>query len=202
MIKFYDPALSGNCHKVRMMLGFLDLDYEVVPVNWATGEHKEDRYREINPRAQLPTFYDNSIVIWDSQAILGYLARTYDESGCWFPNDPLTLARVMQWLQMADEEVAALAWARVTVLMKQPRDRLDELQSKSRAGLCVMNEQLADHSRLAGTDHPTIGDVACFPYAGMAEQGEVAFSDYPHAQRWRRAVTALPGYIPMPGLEA
>jgi glutathione S-transferase len=77
----------------------------------------------------------------------------------------------MQWLQMANEEVATLAWARVTVLMKQPRDRMGELQSKGRAGLCVINEQLADHSRLAGTDHLTIGDVSCFPYADMAEQG-------------------------------
>ncbi|MDG2320097.1 MAG: hypothetical protein P8L79_07565 [Rhodospirillaceae bacterium] len=114
---------------------------------------------------------DNGIVIWDSQAIRGHLARTYDESGRWFPNYPLTLACVMQWLQMANEEVAALAWARVTVLMKQPRDRLGELQSKGRAGLCVINEQLADHSLLAGTDHLTIGDVSCLPYAGVAEQG-------------------------------
>ena len=38
MIIFYDSALSGNCHKVRMMLGFLGLDFEVVPVNWAVIE--------------------------------------------------------------------------------------------------------------------------------------------------------------------
>lgn len=201
MIKLYDSTLSGNCHKVRMLLGFLGLDYEKVAVNWATGEHKEDWYRDINPRAQLPTLHDDGTVIWDSQAILAYLARTYDESGRWFPNDPMTLTRIMQWLQLANEEVAALAWARVTVLMKQPRDRLDELQSKGRAGLSVMDAALADNTWLAGTDQPTIGDIACFPYAGMAEQGEVALSDFPHVQRWRADVIALPNYTPMPGLD-
>lgn len=201
MIKLYDSALSGNCHKVRMLLGFLDLDYEVVPVNWATGEHKEDWYRKINPRAQLPTLDDNGTVIWDSQAILAYLARTYDETGQWFPNDPIPLTRVMQWLHLANEEVAALAWARVTVLMKQPRDGLAELQAKGRAGLSVMNDALAQSTWLAAGDHPTIGDIACFPYAGMAEQGEVALSDYPNVQRWRTDMIALPNYTSMPGLD-
>lgn len=200
MIKLYDSALSGNCHKVRMMLGFLDLEHEIVPVNWATGEMKEAWYTKINPRAQLPTLDDNGTVVWDSQAILVYLARHYDKSGQWFPNDPMTMTKVMQWLMLANEEVAALAWARVTVLMKQSRDRLGELQSKGRAGLGVMEVALADSDWLAGTDHPTIGDIACFPYAGMAEQGEVDLSAYPNVQVWIERIKALPKYTAMPSL--
>lgn len=200
MIKLYDSALSGNCHKVRMMLGFLDLDHEIVPVNWATGEMKEAWYTDINPRAQLPTLDDNGTVVWDSQAILVYLARQYDAAGYWFPNDPLVMTKVMQWLMLANEEVAALAWARVTVLMKQPRDRLAELQSKGRAGLGVMEAALTDSDWLAGTDHPTIGDIACFPYAGMAEQGEVDLSAYPNVQAWIARIKTLPKYTAMPGL--
>lgn len=185
-----------------MMLGFVGQPYEVVPVDWAQGEMRQDWYTRINPRAQLPTLDDNGTVVWDSQAILVYLARTYDESGRWFPEDPITQTRVMQWLMLANEEVAALAWARVTVLMKRPRDRLEELQSKGQAGLAVMEGALAETKWLAGGDDPTIGDIACFPYAGMAEQGEVPLSDYPNVQRWIADVKALPGYTPMPGLEA
>ncbi len=200
MIKLYDSALSGNCHKVRMMLGFLGIDHEIIPVNWATEEHKEDWYRAVNPRAQIPTIDDDGTVIWDSQAIRAYLARTYDDSGVWFSNDPLVLTRVMQWLLLANEEIAALAWARVTVLMKKPRDRLEELQNKGQAGIAILNSALAETQWLAGTDHPTIDDVACFPYTGMAGQGEVKLSDFPHVELWISDIKALPRYTPMPGL--
>lgn len=200
MITLYDSALSGNCHKVRMMLGFVGQAFDAVPVDWATGEMRLDWYTELNPRAQLPALDDGGTIVWDSQAILVYLARTYDPSGQWFPDDPLTQTRVMQWLMLANEEVAALAWARVTVLMKQPRDRLVELQTKGRAGLAVMDAALANTGWLAATDQPTIGDIACFPYAGMAEQGEVALADYPNVQRWITDIKALPQYTSMPGL--
>ncbi|NKB44563.1 MAG: glutathione S-transferase [Alphaproteobacteria bacterium] len=200
MIKLYDSSLSGNCHKVRMMLGFLGLAHDIVPVDWAKGEMKEAWFTDINPRAQLPTLDDNGVVVWDSQAILVYLARHYDESGLWFPDDPMTMTKVMQFLMLGNEEIAALAWARVTVLMKQPRDRLSELQSKGKAGLAVLESALSTADWVAGTDHPTIGDIACFPYAGMAEQGDVALSAYPHVQAWIGRIKALPNYTAMPGL--
>lgn len=200
MIKLYDSALSGNCHKVRMMLGFFDLDHEIVPVNWATGEMKEDWFTTINPRAQLPCLDDNGTVVWDSQAILVYLARHYDASGLWFPDDPMVMTRVMQYLMLANEEIAALAWARVTVLMKRPRDGLEVLQNKGKAGLSVLNTVLAEASWVAGTEHPTLGDIACFPYAGLAEQGEVDLAAYPNVQAWIGRIKALPKYTAMPGL--
>ena len=200
MIKLYDSSLSGNCHKVRMMLGFLDLAYDVVPVDWAKGEMKEAWFTDINPRAQLPALDDNGVVVWDSQAILVYLARHYDESGLWYPDDPMAMTKIMQFLMLGNEEIAALAWARVTVLMKQPRDRLGELQSKGKAGLAVLDDALTESDWVAGTDHPTIGDIACFPYAGMAEQGEVDLSVFPNVQAWIRRIKALPKYTAMPGL--
>jgi len=183
-----------------MMLGFLDIDHELVPVNWATGEHKSESYMVVNPRAQIPAIDDAGAVIWDSQAILAYLARRYDTSGQWFPEDPLTLTRVMQWLMLANEEIAALAWARVTVVMKKPRDGLAVLQNKGRTGIAILNSALAEIQWLAGTDNPTIGDVACFPYTGMAEQGEISLKDFSHVDRSIADIKALPRYTPMPGL--
>jgi glutathione S-transferase len=199
MIKLYDSALSGNCHKVRMMLGFLKLTYEKIDMNWARGDQRRDDYRAINPRAQLPTIDDDGMVVWDSQAILVYLARTYgDES--WCPTEPKALTRVMQFMMLANEEISALAWARVTVLMKQPRDRLDELQSKGRAGLAVLEERLKNRSWVA-LDNVTIADIACFPYVGLAQQGEVSLDEFPSVKSWVSRVKSLTNYTPMPGLD-
>ena len=199
MIKLYDSALSGNCHKVRMMLGFLNLAYEKIDMNWARGDQRRDDYRAINPRAQLPTIDDDGMIVWDSQAILVYLARTYGNES-WCPTEPKALTLVMQFLMLANEEISALAWARVTVLMNQSRDRLNELQSKGRAGLAVLEDRLKNHSWVA-LDHVTIADIACFPYVGMAEQGEVTLDEFPSVKSWVNRMKSLPNYTAMPGLD-
>lgn len=198
MIKLYDSALSGNCHKVRMMLGILGLPYETAPMNWAKGEQRLDWFGAINPRRQLPALDDNGTIVWDSQAILVYLARAYGGED-WLPLTPIGLTRVTQFLMLANEEISALAWARVTVLMKYPRDRLPELQQKGRAGLEVLDKRLQDHAWLAA-EHPTIADIACFPYAGLSPQGDVDLGPYPAVAAWIARIKAWPRYVPMPGL--
>ncbi len=50
-------------------------------------------------------------------------------------------------------------------------------------------------------DHATIADIACCPYVGMAPQGEVSLDPYPAVRAWIARVKALPGYVPMPGLD-
>ncbi len=40
MIKVYDTPVSGNCHKARLMLSLLGLDYELAPINLLNKEHK------------------------------------------------------------------------------------------------------------------------------------------------------------------
>ncbi|MDX2143684.1 MAG: glutathione S-transferase family protein [Rhodospirillaceae bacterium] len=199
MIKLYDSALSGNCHKVRMMLGFLGLAYEKVDMNWARGDHRLDWFRAVNPRAQLPALDDAGTIVWDSQAILVYLARSHGGDS-WLPLEPLALTRVMQWLMLANEEVRALSWARVAVLMKQPRDKLPDLQGAGRAGLAVLERHLQGHAWLAA-DRVTIADIACFPYVGLAPQGEVSLDPYPAVRAWIARIKALANYVPMPGLE-
>jgi len=50
MIQLYEFALSGNCHKVRLMLSLLELAYESVPVNGSLREHKSPAFMAINPK--------------------------------------------------------------------------------------------------------------------------------------------------------
>ena len=45
---------SGNTHKIRMLMGFLKLDFEEVSINLKNGEHKAAAFLAINPRGQVP----------------------------------------------------------------------------------------------------------------------------------------------------
>lgn len=200
VIKLYDSALSGNCHKVRMLLAFLGLRYETVAVNWAAGEHLSDTIRALNPRAQLPILSDGDHVVWDSQAILTYLARRYGEEH-WLPLDADGLSSVMRWMMLANEEIRSLAWARVAVLMNRDQERLARLQSEGRAGLTVLEARLKAATWLAG-DNFTIADIACFPYVALAPEGGVALEPYGAVRRWIGQIKAQPGFVSMRGIAA
>ncbi len=198
MIELYDSALSGNCHKVRMLLGYLGLQYQKIPVNWLTGEHRGTAYLRVNPRGQLPTLRDGDVVVWDSQAILTYLARRYG-SEQWLPLDALSLTRVMQWLMLANEEIRALAWARVAVRLNRDLDRLAVLQAEGQRGLATMERRLERAEWLAA-DHMTIADIACFPYTALAPEGGVVLDGYPAVLSWVNRITSTPGFVAMPGI--
>lgn len=69
MITLYDMPLSGNCHKVRLLLSLLSLPYQIQPVDLAGGEQRSPDYLQRNPFGQVPVLDDDGLVIRDSQAI-------------------------------------------------------------------------------------------------------------------------------------
>lgn len=195
-MKLYDYELSGNCYKIRLLLALLGLPYTRVAINSLTGETLTPEFRRLNPRGQIPVLEDGSEVIWDSQAILAYLARRYGEEGQWLPEPPLALARVMQWLAVSENELLyGLARARVILRFGRPFN-LEEAQTLGRAGLELLESHLAERQWLAA-GHVTIADIACYPYVALAPEGGLLLDAYPAVQAWLKAVEALPGYVPM-----
>lgn len=104
MMKLYDMELSGNCYKIRLLCGLLGIDYERVPVDLMQGQHKSEDFLRLNPRGQIPVLEDAGVLIWDSSAILLYLARQYGGEQ-WLPLAAKPMAEVMQWLSLAQNEL-------------------------------------------------------------------------------------------------
>jgi glutathione S-transferase len=197
-VKLYDFERSGNCHKVRLLLSLLGLDYERIRVDTTKGESLTPEFRALNPRGQIPLLDDAGTLVWDSMAILVYLARRYGGEK-WLPNDALGEARVMQWLAVSENELLyGLARAR-TVLRFGRRFDLEQCQREGRAGLDVMEENLAASEWLGG-DGPTIADIACFPYVALAHEAGISPEPYPSVRSWLGRVKRLPGYVGMPGV--
>lgn len=197
-MKLYDAARSGNCHKVRMLLAQLNLPYETVPVDLAKGGSKTADFLRINPRGQVPVLEDGADVIWDSQAILVYLARKYD-SGNWLPTDAITLGRVMQWLAISENEILfGLARARSAIQFNTPWN-IPESQAIGTQALELLDAHLIQHTWLAAS-HPTVADIACYPYIALAQQAELPLAQYTSVVAWIRRVQAWPNYLGMPGM--
>jgi len=191
----YDFPISGNCYKVRLLLSMLGLTYKRVTVDLVNGENLQETFKQLNPRGQVPVLIDNEIKIWDSMAILSYLARQYaDES--WLPLQPEAFAQVMQWLALSENELLyGLARARATLMFNRPYN-LQQCQEEAHIGLTTLEQYLTNQQWLVSTQ-VSIADVACYPYISLAGEAQVKLDKYPAVCRWVSDFEALPGWIPL-----
>ncbi len=195
MIKLYDTPVSGNCHKARLILSILGLEHEIVPINLINKEHKTPEYLAIHPLGKVPAIDDDGVVIWDGQAILVYLAKKYGNND-WYPEDAVGMAQVQSWLAFAANEMwAGPAIARAIMKFKRPADKETAI-ANTHAALKDLNTWLATREWLA-CGHPTVADIAVYPYAAMAWEGDVDMSAYENVNAWVKRVEALPGYVGM-----
>lgn len=206
MITLYDYELSGNCYKLRLFMNMLGLEYEKVGIEFFPGkEHKSDAFLAINPLGQLPVLDDDGFVLRDAQAILTYLAARYDASGRWYPTtDAQRLAEVNMWMAFANEITGTASAARLHDLLSYDIDA-EKARAGAHALFRVLDERLwfserEDGGWICRGDHPTIADIACFPYVMLSDQGGISLIDYPALRRWTDLVKRLPRFIVMSGV--
>jgi glutathione S-transferase len=198
MIELFEFALSGNCHKIRLMLSLLKLDYKSHAVNGAEREQKTAEYLSLNPFGQVPVLKDGDRIIRDSQAILVYLARAYGADH-WFPADATQASQVAAWLSTAANEMARGPNA-LRLHYKFGRViNVDEATSITNSLLAILNQHLEHHDWLA-TDTITIADIAIYPYIALAHEGNVDLTPFLHVENWLGRIEMLSWFVAMPGI--
>ena len=80
-MKIYSAAPSMNALRVRAVAYELGFDFELVEVDILKGETKTPEFRAINPNGKVPTLVDGDFVLWESRAIMGYLANLKPDQG-------------------------------------------------------------------------------------------------------------------------
>jgi len=203
-IKLYHFPLSGHAHRVQLMLSLLQLPTELVFVDLAKGEHKQERFLAINPFGQVPAIDDNGVILSDSNAILVYLAKQYGE-GRWLAEEPAAAARVQRWLSVAAGQLAFGPAAARLVTVFGAKFNAEEVINRAHALLTLMEGELDAVPFLTGST-PTIADVANYSYIAHAPEGNVSLEAYPNVRAWLQRIEALPGFVAMPrtaaGLQA
>jgi len=198
MMTLYEFALSGNSHKIRLMLSLLGLDYRSVIVNGSERQQKSVDFLSMNPFGQVPVLTDDDVIVRDSQAILVYLARKYGNEQ-WLPNEATALAEVATWLSTAANEVS-MGPNRLRLHYKFGRAINSEESRQTAINLLnILQGRLEKYEWLA-TDHLTIADIAIYPYIALAPEGRLDLESYPAVTGWVSRIQALPGYVGMPGM--
>lgn len=198
MIELYEFAASGNCHKVRLLLSLLQLEYQSILVSGADKQHKSEKFLQLNPFGQVPVLRDGEVVLRDSHAILVYLAKRYGGHK-WWPDDAQQLANIAAWLSTSANEVSRGPNA-LRLHHKFGRAiALDDAQQISASLLAVLQQQLQHQPWLTG-QQPSIADIAVYPYLALAPEAKLDLAPYPAVVSWLSRVQGLDGYVGMPGM--
>ena len=195
-ITLYRSPMSGHAHRVQLFLSVLGLDFTMIDVNMAAGEHKSAEFLRKNSLGQVPVLEDGDVTLADSNAILVYLAKRYDNSGQWLPDDAVFAAEVQRFLSVAAGKVAhGPALARIITLFKVPLD-LAQAQATAKQILQQIDQHLAGREWLA-TSKPTIADISNYAYIARAPEGGIELEPYVNIQNWLRRIEGLQGFVAM-----
>lgn len=202
-MKLYDLDVSGNCYKIRLFLSILGIAYEKISVDVRAGENANSGFLAMNPNGLVPVLVDGSTTIYDSAAILVYLAKVYADDS-WLPAEPIPLSKVIRWLAFEQSEGRyGLARARA-ISLKNPTPlarmgTLEESQAVGRLALETLDRQLSETDWLAGGSEATICDIACYPYTAMSGDGGLSLEPYSAIRRWMENIQDFEGYVALPG---
>ncbi|KAG5333822.1 GST1C transferase, partial [Acromyrmex heyeri] len=97
-IDLYLVVGSAPCRAVRLAAAAIGVDLNLKNMDLKAGEHLKPEFIKMNPQHTVPTLDDNGLHLWESRAIMTYLANQYDKNGSLYPKDPKKRALVDQRL--------------------------------------------------------------------------------------------------------
>ena len=194
-IKFYRYAGSGHCHRVQLMMSLLDIPHVIIELN-RDGSNQPEDFLEISPFGQVPVIDDNGFKLSDSNAILVYLVKKYNNGYAWLPEEAESASNIQRWLSIAAGElVSSLAVARFSKVFNVEIDYAT-VEKKSESLLKVINNTLNQLDFLIGNEI-TIADIACYTYVAHAPEGDISLDPYPKVKTWIAKIESLPRFVPM-----
>ncbi len=194
-IKLHRHPLSGHSHRAQLALSVMGVPHQLVDVDLMKGAHKAPEFVKLSPFGQVPVLEDDGNIVYDSNAILVYLASKYDADRRWLPRDPKGQADVQVWLSVAAGQIAFGPAAARLITVFGAKYNPEDVIGRAHGLLKVMDAQLATRTFLVGNT-ATLADIAGYSYIAAAPEGNVDLSAYPNVRAWLARVEALPGFVP------
>ena len=193
MLKFYYNA-APNPMKVALFLEEAGLAYEPVPLDTRLGDQHRPEYLAINPNAKAPAIVDDGVAVFDSNAILLYLA---EKTGKFLPEDtPETRARLLSWLMFVATGVGPYSGQAVHFKHHAPEElpyAVNRYDFEAERHYGILDRHLGENSYMLGETY-TIVDMALWGWARMVPfvLGEGAFPKMPNLKRLVDEISARP----------
>ena len=191
---------SPRAIKVLALANHLDLGCEIGIVDLFQGGNATPEYAALNPNRKMPVLEDDGFVLWESNAILQYLASKKPASGL-FPTDAKRQADIARWqfwdCAHWDPTCAIFVFERVVKQLAGLGDadaaQIAKGEQDFQRYAAVLNGQLAGRKWVTG-DALTVADFSLGAGLVYAEQARIPVADYPEVARWYAGLAALPGW--------
>jgi glutathione S-transferase len=196
-VLLYNSQVSGNCYKVRLLLGHLGISYERQEVDVVDRSNRVELLGDKNPALRLPTVVlDDGRALAESGAILWY----FGEGTRFVPEDRFQRAQVLQWMffeQYDHEPAIAVVRFLVAYSGREPDPQLVEQRTQQGyRALTAMERHLHGRPSLVG-EAMTLADIALYAYTHVAHEGGFSLDGYPAVRAWLTRIAAEPGHVPM-----
>jgi glutathione S-transferase len=195
-MKIYDFAPSPNARKVRAVAYELGLSPTWVVVNIFKGESRSPEFLAKNPNGKIPLLEDGDFLLWESNAIITYLAAKHPEKGL-LPSDPQQRADVDRWLFWQASHVmpaiGKLAFERVVKKFfgddSPPNQAVIEAGLGELRSVCeVLDKNLANKEYLTGK--LSVADFAVAAFLTIREMIGFDISPYKNLSAWQARMEA------------
>ncbi len=200
-IKLHVFPLSPRAFKVLFAAHHLGIEYEMAFVDFAKQDQKTPGFTTLNPNQRMPVLEDDGFILWESNAVVQYLASLRPQSGL-LPADLKTRMTAVKWqfweTAHFDPACAIFMFERVVKPLfgrgeasKQELDRGEELMAR----LCPVLDAALQKSRYVAGDTLTVADISLGAALVSADQAKMPIEPYRGIQRWRSELSQLPGWI-------
>jgi glutathione S-transferase len=188
---------SINVQKVLWTLGELKRDFDRKTVGGSFGGNDTPEYRAMNPNGLVPVLKDGDVVMFESNAIVRYLAARYG-AGTLLPSEPRALAAAEQWMEWSQTTLAPPASVLFMNQVRTPADKADrkamaDAEARLQAVLPVADKALGQTRFFAG-DALSIGDIVFGCFRWRLDKLDWKRPATPNIDRWFGELKDRPAY--------
>jgi glutathione S-transferase len=184
---------SFNVQKVLWLADELALDFEHIPAGGSFGGLDTEEFRARNPHQKVPVLQDDEVVLWESQAILRYLAARYGRGRFWSP-DPAIESRSDRWVEWSSTTLLPAFTRLFWGFFRTPeaaRNTAAIEKSLADTAHCyaLLDEMLSSQPYIAGHDI-TLADIAAGTPLYRWYHLDIERPNLPHVDAWYRRLQA------------
>ena len=194
MLKIYGRKTSVNVQKAMWAVGELGLEHERIDAGGPFGGLDTPAFGKLNPNRLVPVLDDNGFVLWESNAIVRYLARTHGW-GTLSPSDEHSRALADQWMDWSittlyPDVIATLFLGMIRTASKdRHQSTMDAAMKRAGDKLGVLDAQLAGRQFILG-DQPTMADIAVGSQMYRYFTLDIVRPALPAVEAWYRRLSA------------
>ena len=197
MLKIWGRRNSINVQKVLWCCGELGLPFDRVDAGLQFGVNNTPEYKALNPNGLVPTIDDEGFILWESHAIVRYLARKHG-TGTLLPQDARAAADADRWMEWYSTTVGVNVRPVFQTLVRTPPEKRDMALVEAHRKLLAANWQIVE-AQLAGRDYLagasfTVADiplgVAAYRWFNLPLERPAS----PNVERWDARLTGRPAF--------